>query len=351
MFAFIKYLIPIFLLTSCMANEPKTESSIKVFNLSPQVELTNLDIPWSLTKKDTIFYISQRKGSIIAYDTASKKAIIQPVQLSDELSLEGEGGFLGLELSPDFLNTGHAFAYYSYKKEKQILNRLVLIKENENMWKEEKVLLDHIPGAVFHNGGRVKIGPDQKLYVTVGDGLQEENAQNLTSLSGKILRLNLDGSIPTDNPFPNSYVYSYGHRNPQGLTWDEQGNLYASEHGESAHDEINLIEAGKNYGWPVIEGDEKAANMVAPLFHSGNDTWAPSGISFYKGKLYVATLRGAHIREFDLVNKTQKVIFDQGGRMRDTFIENNTLYFVSNNLDGRGTPDKQDDRLYSLKLK
>ncbi len=146
----------------------------------------------------------------------------------------------------------------------------------ENVWREESLLLDNIPSGTYHHGGRLKIGSDGKLYVTTGDASAPDIAQDLDSLGGKILRMNLDGSIPNDNPYPNSYVYSYGHRNPQGITWSSDGTLYSSEHGSRANDEVNLIEAGQNYGWPIIEGYEEQEGMVSPLFTSGDtNTWAP----------------------------------------------------------------------------
>jgi glucose/arabinose dehydrogenase len=164
------------------------------------------------------------------------------------------------------------------------------------------------------------------------------------------LRLNFDGSIPDNNPIPGSYTYSYGHRNPQGLAWSPDGTLYETEHGPSGHDEINLIKAGENYGWPVIMGEEKQKGMTPPLFQSGEDTWAPSGMAFYNGKLYVATLRGDAVREFDLEKGTTREVVNGLGRIRDVFIEGSELYFVSNNTDGRGTPDENDDKLYKISL-
>jgi glucose/arabinose dehydrogenase len=195
----------------------------------------------------------------------------------------------------------------------------------------------------------MKVGPDQKLYITTGDATIPESAQDLKSLNGKILRMDLDGAIPDDNPFPNSYVYSYGHRNPQGLVWIGK-TLYASEHGQSAHDEVNQIKPGANYGWPVIEGLEEKAGMETPLFQSGEDTWAPSGMAVSNGKLYAATLRGNAVREFDLGQKTTSTVIDGLGRIRDLFIDGDYLYFISNNTDGRGTPDEKDDKLYRVLL-
>lgn len=195
----------------------------------------------------------------------------------------------------------------------------------------------------------MKIGPDRKLYITTGDATAPELSQDKRSLNGKILRMNLDGSIPEDNPFENSYVYSYGHRNPQGLVWMGDA-LYATEHGQSARDELNVIKPGANYGWPVIQGNEEKAGMETPLFQSGNETWAPSGMAAANGKLYVAALRGNAVREFDVEKNTTRPIITGLGRIRDVFVEGEYLYFVSNNTDGRGNPDEKDDKLYRVLL-
>lgn len=175
------------------------------------------------------------------------------------------------------------------------------------------------------------------MYVTVGDAYNLNEVQELDSLNGKILRLNLDGTIPEDNPFENSYIFSYGHRNPQGLVWTPDGTMYASEHGNSANDEINIIEAGKNYGWPLIEGTEEQEGMEGPLFTSGSDkTWAPSGMDEWNNHLYVSALRGIAILEFDFLNQTVHSFIEDYGRIRDVLIVGDDLFFITNNLDGRG---------------
>lgn len=172
-------------------------------------------------------------------------------------------------------------------------NKVVQVLYDRHYCKETNVLLERIPGHELYNGGRIAIGPDGKLYVATGWAHEEEFAQDIDNLAGKILRMNLDGSIPEDNPFPDSYVYSYGHRNPQGLAWNSNGTImYSSEHGESAHDEINIIEPGKNYGWPKITGDGVREGMEKPLLQSGNDTLAPSGITFFEDHLFITGLRG-----------------------------------------------------------
>lgn len=202
----------------------------------------------------------------------------------------------------------------------------------------------------MHHGGRVAIGPDGLLYAATGDASIPELAQDLDSLAGKILRLNRDGSIPSDNPFADSNIYSYGHRNPQGLTWSSDGTMYSSEHGATANDEINLIEAGENYGWPIIEGEEEE-DMITPLFTSGSEeTWAPSGMHYFNGRLYVAGLRGSAIYEFNIETEEHREIVSGMGRIRDIWIEDDQLYFFSNNTDGRGNPEENDDKLYQLSI-
>ncbi|WLR55226.1 PQQ-dependent sugar dehydrogenase [Mesobacillus subterraneus] len=314
-----------------------------------EVVAENLEVPWSINKSGATFYLSERPGSIVKVEGSNTER--QKVSFKKEVSQAAEAGFLGFVLAPDFEQSNKAFAYYTYENGTGQFNRIVELTLNNGDWEEGKLLLDKIPSGRFHHGGRLKIGPDGKLYATAGDAATNpEIAQDLSSLGGKILRLNLDGSVPADNPFENSYVYSYGHRNPQGLTWSEDGALYASEHGPSAHDEINLIEAGKNYGWPEITGDDTKQGMEAPIFQSGSDTWAPSGMAAYEGKLYVATLRGNALREFNPAAKTTREVVTGLGRIRDVIVDGEYLYFISNNTDGRGTPGEGDDRLYRVKV-
>jgi glucose/arabinose dehydrogenase len=160
----------------------------------------------------------------------------------------------------------------------------------------------------------------------------------MNSLAGKILRINLDGSIPNNNPYSNSYIYSYGQRNPQGITWSSDGILYASEFGNDSNDEINQIKAGQNYGWPIIEGLEEQEDMVSPLFTSGNEpTWAPSGMDYYDGKLYVASLRGTAVLEFNHETNKHRKVVTKLGRIRDVMVEGDFLYFISNNTEESAT--------------
>lgn len=342
----------ILFVTGCAESElqPMEETQEELeFNKEPIVIADNLDIPWSIEKAGETFYITERQGQIIKVEEGKTER--QAVHLEQELSSMPEAGLLGFVLHPNFPDTNLAYAYYTYEKSAEPYNRIITLRYENDQWSEEDVLLDNIPSGTYHHGGRLKIGPDGYLYATTGDASVPEIAQDIDSLGGKIIRMELDGSIPEDNPFYNSYIYSFGHRNPQGLTWATDGTFYASEHGSSANDEINKIEPGLNYGWPIIQGEEEREGMVSPLFTSGNDsTWAPSGMGYYNNRLYVAALRGTAIIEFNLETGEFQEIVNGLGRIRDIKIENDTLYFISNNTDGRGTPEEDDDKLYQFSL-
>ncbi|WP_066071859.1 PQQ-dependent sugar dehydrogenase [Neobacillus soli] len=314
------------------------------------VNANHLYIPWTINKNGSSFFLSQREGSVIQIDGDFGLVKVEDVKVSKAIFHEGEGGFLGFTLAPDFNQTKMAYAYHTYQKDGKPLNRIVSLKLEKDTWKENKVLLEGIPGGKSNSGGRIKVGPDGMLYATTGDVGKSDNAQNLKSLAGKILRMTVTGAIPKDNPFKDSYVYSYGHRNPQGLAWDNKGNLYSSEHGESGHDEINLIQSGKNYGWPVIQGNEEAKGMVKPIIQSGDSTWAPSGMAFKDGKLYVASLAGKKIFSYDVTSKKLHEFYAEAGRLRDVLVDNNELYTITSNRDKRGKATEKDDRLIHLSL-
>lgn len=314
-----------------------------------EVLATELKVPWQINAfEDTVFYLSGRTGEIISIKDDSKQT--QSLDLQKPVVARTEGGLLGFLILDGQKEPLQAILYHTYEDEGRVMNRVVKVQKQDTVWKEIDVLIEGIPGGAIHNGGRLAIGPDGMLYITAGDAGNEEQAQDLNSLGGKILRLNLDGSIPSDNPFSDSPVYSYGHRNPQGIGWTKDGTMYSSEHGPRAHDEINEIRPGGNYGWPAIYGDETEDGMISPLFHSGKTTWAPSGLAVSDNKLYVALLAGKQIREFDLEKGIHRKWKDGFGRMRDVMIVDGVLYAVTNNTDGRGNPDKEDDRLLKFSL-
>ncbi|MFC7686686.1 PQQ-dependent sugar dehydrogenase [Ureibacillus sp. GCM10028918] len=344
------------LIVGCSENEQQTTENeekeileVEPNNLRYEVLAGNLEAPWSITKLENTFYLTERRGSIVKVE--NEKMERQSVEFEKEISTASEAGLLGFVLAPDFLESRQAYAYYTYEDNSGQFNRIITLRLVDNVWREESLLLDKIPSGNYHHGGRLKIGPDEKLYATAGDASESFIAQEHNTLGGKILRMNLDGSIPNDNPIPNSYIFSYGHRNPQGITWSSDGTLYAGEHGNNANDEINRIEVGLNYGWPIIEGHEEQEGLVSPLFTSGDEeTWAPSGMDYYKEKLYVAALRGSAVLEFDLERREYREVITGLGRIRDVRIEDDTLYFISNNTDGRGTPQENDDKLYRISL-
>jgi glucose/arabinose dehydrogenase len=281
---------------------------------------------------------------------------------------------MGLALDPQFGQTRFVYVAHTYRAAKgRLQNRLVRLREDPKTSKGslDKVLIDNVAGANNHDGGRVKFGPDGKLYWTMGDAQTASLAQRLSSLNGKILRLNADGSIPADNPFSNSYVYSYGHRNPQGLAWQPKTQrLYSTEHGPSGfqgccRDEINYIEPGKNYGWPEIRGDETREGMVAPVINAGtSETWAPAGATFvtrgpWAGSLLFTGLRGQTLYRVVLdsndprkAEKLERYFYRQFGRLRD-IVEgpDGNLYLLTSNRDGRGSPKNDDDRVIRLSFK
>ncbi len=340
------------LISACSQDEERQQEADKASVDTPnsagslQVIAEDLREPWEIAKLNDTFHVSERTGSIVTISNDGQAR--KQVQFSKDLSSQPEAGLLGIAIPDNFNETNQAFAYYSYQENSQYYQRVVTIEESREQWSETAVLIDKIPGGQFHQGGRVEIGPDNKLYVTTGDATQPELAQDKESLAGKILRMNLDGSIPADNPFEDSYVFTYGHRNPQGMAWNEADEMFATEHGSSAHDEINRIIKGSNYGWPEIQGDESAANMESPIIHSGENTWAPSGMTYYNGFFYFASLRGEGLRRFDPANKTQELIVSSVGRVRDAFATNVGIYFLTNNTDGRGDPTANDDRLLFL---
>ncbi len=285
-----------------------------------------------------------------------------------------ESGLLGLALDPGFATNGYVYVAYTYATAGGgMQNRLVRLREDPAIGRGvfDTVLLDDVRAGRVHDGGRVKFGPDGTLYWTMGETGSADLAQSLETWNGKILRINPDGSIPADNPFPGSPVYSYGHRNPQGLAWQPgTGRLYATEHGpsgaQSCCDEVNLILPGMSYGWPQSFGDQSAAGTMPPLIHSGltsETTWAPGGATFvtagpWAGSLVFAGLRGQSLYRvtLDPANPTTVTSFErllQGryGRLRDV-VEgpDGALYVATSNRDGRGSPNAADDRVLRIRV-
>jgi len=333
-----------------------------------QVEIVaeNLEVPWGIAfAPDGRIFVTERVGNLRVIEDGILNP--EPVKVLDVSGFEG--GLLGIALDPNFEENHHIYLYYTYNDFLSTYNKLSRFTELNNQLSDELILLDKIDGGPFHDGGRIKFGPDGMLYITTGEAGIPDKAQDLNSLGGKILRINPDGTIPENNPFENSPVYSYGHRNPQGLDWDPvTGKLVISEHGPSgergfAHDEINVIEPGKNYGWPKVVGDETDPSYTSPILHTGDETWAPSGASFYdsnnipewENKYFIATLRGNHLRMLDLDIEQNEVISSESlfqgefGRLRDASVgSDGNLYILTSNRDGRGSPESNDDRILRI---
>lgn len=315
-----------------------------------------LDTPWSLVfLPDDSILVAERPGRV-RFIGADGKMDTKPITLK-QVAEVGEGGLLGMTLHPNFASNRFIYFYYTYHETKgNTLNRVVRMKYENRQLTDEKIIIDNIPGQSNHNGGRIKFGPDKNLYITTGDAQQPELAQDKTSLNGKILRVTDEGKKPVGNPFDN-LVYSFGHRNSQGLVWDENGELYATEHGRSGImsglDEFNRIEPGKNYGWPVIEGDETRDGMSTPQLNSGpSETWAPAGLAFYKGAFYFGGLRGSALYQVVFTGGKPRIaeyFKNEFGRIRDVEIgPDNMLYITTSNKDGRGTLRTGDDKIIRI---
>lgn len=318
-----------------------------------EVIADELRIPWDIAfLPDGSLLVTERPGLLRRIDGETKKSI-----LVGGVEHVGEGGLLGVALHPNFRQNQLVYLYFTTEGVDGLANRVERYRLEDDRLNNLEVIISDIPGAVYHDGGKIAFGPDGKLYITTGDAGDEDSAQALNSVAGKILRLNDDGSIPSDNPFGTA-VYSYGHRNSQGIAWDIQGNLWSTEHGRSGVrsglDELNLIEPGNNYGWPVIQGDETLDGMQKPNAHSGPDvTWAPGGIAYLDGSLFFSGLRGESLYQVILdgtnIVDIKAHFREEYGRLRAVQVgPDGYLYITTSNTDGRGTPQEGDDKIIKI---
>lgn len=314
--------------------------------LSAGVEIIaeGLDVPWSIAFHEGTALVSERDSARVleildggAHREAGKVAGVEA---------RGEGGLLGIAVHEGFL-----YSYATTSGDNRIERRPLTGSPGAIGLGEPETLLTGIPAAAYHNGGRLAFGPDGLLYATVGDAGDRESAQDPGALSGSILRLTPDGGVPADNPFPGAPVYSYGHRNPQGIAWGDDGTLYASEFGQDTWDELNVIRAGGDYGWPDVEGIEGDPEYVDPVQQWTPDEASPSGIAVAAGAVHIANLRGERLRSVplgDLATSTERLAGEHG-RLRDVVLApDGSLWVLTSNTDGRGDPADGDDRILRL---
>lgn len=344
----------------------------------PVAIASNLDAPWSILRLP-----APGGGTLISQrDAATIRELLPDGTLHDvggvpEARPGGEGGLLGLAFlaasvaaaapgdgsgaSPGVApglaprDTGWVYAYVTAADDNRIVRMRLTGTAGDYRLGASELVLEGIPKAAKHNGGRIAFGPDGLLYATTGDAGKTANAQDLASLGGKILRMTPTGAVPATNPF-GTLVYSYGHRNPQGIAWDSRGQLWASEFGQNTWDELNLIIAGGNYGWPWAEGITNSiagdSIIVDPVHEWSTDEASPSGIAIVGDSLFMASLRGERLWRIQLSTGVVDDWFVHAyGRLRDvTQGPNGTLWIMSNNTDSRGDPLAGDDRLYQVQV-
>ena len=330
--------------------EPVTEYG----NEYVQILATNLEKPWAIDFAGDKIFVTEKVGRV--------RVIESGVLLDDPLATLRtanvfDGGLLGIAVHPAFDKNHFIYVYYTYEKDDILWNKILRITESNNKLVAAKTIFDKIPGSAYSNGGIIKFGPDGKLYVGTGSVSDSHGPQDIQSLEGKILRLNDDGTIPDDNPFSNSPVFSFGHMNPKGLGWDNAGNLFVTEMGPSKNDEINLVQSGGNYGWPEQEcsGNEEFIDPIKCY----DPAIEPGGIVFYYGdriklenSLVLASLRASHLFNLEIDEdgvKSQKSILSGLGRIRDVAVgPDGYLYLITSNTDGKGFPDASDDKLLRI---
>lgn len=317
-------------------------------SVSGAVEIisTGLAAPWSIAFLDDTPLVSERdSGRVLELDGEGNGREIATIA---GVVARGEGGLLGIAV-----HDGYLYAYFTASGENRV-ERFELIGEPGALsLGEAETILDGLPAAGVHNGGRIAFGPDGMLYVTAGDANDRASAQSLDALSGKILRLTPSGDVPDDNPFAGSPVYSYGHRNPQGIAWDAEGTLYASEFGQNTWDELNIIEPGGNYGWPQVEGIAGQEGFVDPVQQWRPSDASPSGIAIAADTLYIANLRGQRLRAVPLADPgtATELLVGEYGRLRDAVAApDGSIWVLTNNTDGRGRPAADDDRILRLSV-
>lgn len=309
---------------------------------------TGLEVPWGLAwLPDGSALVTQRdKGTILQLRPGRQPRTVATIR---DVQPDQEAGLLGIAVSPQFAKDHRVFVYYTGEND----NRVERLTWTGSALKRDKLIVDEIPKAPFHNGGRLAFGPDRRLYISTGDAGQESRSQDRENLGGKILRVTQDGSPAPGNPFGGSPVWSYGHRNVQGLAWDDSGRMFATEFGQNTWDELNRIQKGKNYGWPTVEGKGGRSGMVDPLVTWGTSESSPSGLAIADGTAYVAALAGERVWQVPLkggkAGTATKADAPDLGRVRTVHVGPDARLWVMSNNTFRGEPRSGDDRIVTWK--
>lgn len=332
---------------------PPAKGSVKV----TRTVATGLESPWGLAPLPggDLLVSSRDEATITRVDGKSgKKTELGEVP---GVSPSGEGGLLGIALSPEYASDHMIYAYFTSASDNRIVR---LIHDEEKPAGEQlgapDTVFRGIPKGVIHNGGRIAFGPDRMLYVGTGESGDTGLSQDKESLGGKILRLTPEGEPAPGNPFPDSPVYSYGHRNVQGLAWDTEQRLFASEFGQNTWDELNAIEPGDNYGWPEAEGRSDDGGFHNPIDQWSTDEASPSGIAYAEGSIWMAGLQGERLWRIPLKGTAASAdpeAFLEGeyGRLRTVVSAGgDKLWLVTSNTDGRGNAKDGDDRIVELRI-
>jgi glucose/arabinose dehydrogenase len=304
---------------------------------------TGLRAPWGLAfLPDGTALVTERDTTRVL--SVAPDGTVREVQRIAEARPSGEGGLLGIAVSPRYAQDRWVYVYYTAEDD----NRIARLRLGE----APQPVLTGIPKAGNHNGGRIAFGPDGMLYAGTGDAAERDVAQDRNHLGGKILRMTPEGRPAPGNPFGDSVVYSYGHRNVQGLAWDSAGRLFAAEFGQNRYDELNRIEPGRNYGWPEVEGTGDDDRFVNPLATWRTSDASPSGIAVVRDAVYVACLRGERLYRTDLDGQdVQALLVGDYGRLRHVAAApDGTVWVLTSNHDGRGDPAPEDDRILRLRL-
>lgn len=316
----------------------------------PQVVARDMKVPWDIAFVDAhTALVSQRdSGEVLEVPDNGSKRLAGTIE---DVRAFGETGLHGLAI-----HDGYLYAYYGTVDDNRV-DRFKLTGEPGSLGLgDREPIVSGLPVGAIHNGGRIAFGPDGKLYVAGGDFQELQDAkftQDPNHLAGKILRYNADGSIPADNPWPNSPAYSMGHRNVQGMAWSDDGTMYAVEFGQDEWDELNVITAGANYGWPTVEGTGGSKEFTDPIQQWRPAEASPSGMAYADGTLYIANLRGERIRTVDVTDPQHSETHFTGkfGRLRH--IEANpdgSLWVLTNNTDGRAAVREGDDKILRVDI-